>query len=309
MDEGERVEEDGLTSFVPVIASVLNHITHRNKEVIIGRRSKRYFFPLFPQITCTSDALKVFHSLKVPPIGTSDYLNRFVCFQSFQLPLNFSFCQDCQIRVLQPGVLHICSHLPWPVAPCPFPNPAFFPIQKVGDGKQKLPHHPLQCASLVDYKVRFSIHWSPLSFQFFFSVLLAAKARDDTYYSNAYYAAIGGISNAEMNKLEGSFLVLVDFKYDWLKLIKILFFYPQLVCVSWDICTVSHLFDATLSLPRNAVGCSQQQPNSAASLRFGNGRGWEKAGAQRKCHDSPSRETFGMKLVKTRDEFLVGPIV
>jgi hypothetical protein len=43
------------------------------------------------------------------------------------------------------------------------------------------------------------------------SVLLAAKARDDTYYSNAYYSAIGGISNAEINKLEGTFLVLVDF--------------------------------------------------------------------------------------------------
>eukprot|EP01012_Entosiphon_sulcatum_P028994 TRINITY_DN35210_c0_g1_i1.p1 TRINITY_DN35210_c0_g1~~TRINITY_DN35210_c0_g1_i1.p1 ORF type:complete len:186 (-),score=29.57 TRINITY_DN35210_c0_g1_i1:83-640(-) len=43
------------------------------------------------------------------------------------------------------------------------------------------------------------------------SVLLAAKARDDTYYSNAYYSAIGGISNAEMNRLEISFLTMIGF--------------------------------------------------------------------------------------------------
>ncbi|KAF8303244.1 putative CYC2-like cyclin 4 [Trypanosoma cruzi] len=34
------------------------------------------------------------------------------------------------------------------------------------------------------------------------SLLLGAKLRDDQYYSNEYYSRIGGISNAEINKLE-----------------------------------------------------------------------------------------------------------
>eukprot|EP01010_Urceolus_cornutus_P005073 NODE_857_length_1275_cov_252.349103_g652_i0.p1 GENE.NODE_857_length_1275_cov_252.349103_g652_i0~~NODE_857_length_1275_cov_252.349103_g652_i0.p1 ORF type:complete len:198 (+),score=19.24 NODE_857_length_1275_cov_252.349103_g652_i0:154-747(+) len=43
------------------------------------------------------------------------------------------------------------------------------------------------------------------------SVLAAAKSRDDIYYSNAYYSAIGGIPNSEINKLEVTFLVLIKF--------------------------------------------------------------------------------------------------
>lgn len=39
------------------------------------------------------------------------------------------------------------------------------------------------------------------------SVLIAAKARDDTYYSNSYYASIGGITTKELNRLE---LMLLD---------------------------------------------------------------------------------------------------
>lgn len=34
------------------------------------------------------------------------------------------------------------------------------------------------------------------------AVMLSAKIRDDVYYSNAYYASIGGVSNAELNILE-----------------------------------------------------------------------------------------------------------
>eukprot|EP00997_Jenningsia_sp_PLL12_P007352 NODE_3975_length_710_cov_218.993949_g3360_i0.p1 GENE.NODE_3975_length_710_cov_218.993949_g3360_i0~~NODE_3975_length_710_cov_218.993949_g3360_i0.p1 ORF type:complete len:188 (+),score=32.03 NODE_3975_length_710_cov_218.993949_g3360_i0:62-625(+) len=53
---------------------------------------------------------------------------------------------------------------------------------------------------------RFNIHRLIIT-----SMLLAAKGRDDTYYSNAYYSAIGGIGNSEVNRLEVTFLVLVDF--------------------------------------------------------------------------------------------------
>jgi len=43
------------------------------------------------------------------------------------------------------------------------------------------------------------------------SVLLAAKFFDDFYYSNEYYAKIGGISNKEMNVLEVEFLNAINF--------------------------------------------------------------------------------------------------
>jgi hypothetical protein len=43
------------------------------------------------------------------------------------------------------------------------------------------------------------------------SVLLAAKSRDDTYYSNSYYAAVGGITTEELNQLERAFLTLIEF--------------------------------------------------------------------------------------------------
>lgn len=43
------------------------------------------------------------------------------------------------------------------------------------------------------------------------SVLLAAKLRDDTYYSNAYYSSIGGISNTELNHLEVTMMQAIGF--------------------------------------------------------------------------------------------------
>jgi hypothetical protein len=143
-DENAQAESQDLFTFVPVIASVLTHITQRNKE-----------------ITCTSEKLKLFHSLKVPPIGTSDYLNRIV---------KYAYCSpECFIFALIYLDRLITANKNCHITP-------------------------------------YNVHRLLIT-----SVLLAAKVRDDTYYSNSYYSAIGGISNAEINKLEGTFLVLVDF--------------------------------------------------------------------------------------------------
>ncbi|CAK9318949.1 unnamed protein product [Citrullus colocynthis] len=43
------------------------------------------------------------------------------------------------------------------------------------------------------------------------SVLVSAKFMDDTYYNNAYYAKVGGISTTEMNFLEVDFLFGLGF--------------------------------------------------------------------------------------------------
>ncbi|MBA0832024.1 hypothetical protein Goarm_016440 [Gossypium armourianum] len=44
------------------------------------------------------------------------------------------------------------------------------------------------------------------------SVMVAAKFIDDTYFNNAYYARVGGISTAELNRLEMKFLLSLDFR-------------------------------------------------------------------------------------------------
>ncbi|KAF9669969.1 hypothetical protein SADUNF_Sadunf13G0019800 [Salix dunnii] len=44
------------------------------------------------------------------------------------------------------------------------------------------------------------------------SVMVAAKFLDDVYYDNAYYARIGGVSTAEMNRMEMKFLFSLDFR-------------------------------------------------------------------------------------------------
>ncbi|CAL9092144.1 unnamed protein product [Musa textilis] len=44
------------------------------------------------------------------------------------------------------------------------------------------------------------------------SVVVAAKFIDDAFFSNAYYAKVGGISTLEMNRLEINFLFSVDFR-------------------------------------------------------------------------------------------------
>lgn len=43
------------------------------------------------------------------------------------------------------------------------------------------------------------------------SVMLASKFFDDVYYNNAYYARVGGISNAEVNNLEMEMLRMISF--------------------------------------------------------------------------------------------------
>lgn len=44
------------------------------------------------------------------------------------------------------------------------------------------------------------------------AVMLAAKIQDDVYYSNAYYAKVGGLAVKEVNRLEVTFLKMLDFK-------------------------------------------------------------------------------------------------
>ncbi|MBA0610394.1 hypothetical protein Godav_011254 [Gossypium davidsonii] len=44
------------------------------------------------------------------------------------------------------------------------------------------------------------------------SVLVAAKFIDDAFFNNAYYARVGGVSTAELNRLEMSFLFGLDFR-------------------------------------------------------------------------------------------------
>ncbi|KAL0391013.1 UNVERIFIED_CONTAM: Cyclin-P3-1 [Sesamum calycinum] len=44
------------------------------------------------------------------------------------------------------------------------------------------------------------------------SVMVAAKFMDDAFFNNAYYARVGGVSTAELNKLEMKFLFSLDFQ-------------------------------------------------------------------------------------------------
>uniref|UniRef100_A0A5B7C1S3 Putative cyclin-U1-1 n=1 Tax=Davidia involucrata TaxID=16924 RepID=A0A5B7C1S3_DAVIN len=43
------------------------------------------------------------------------------------------------------------------------------------------------------------------------SVMVAAKTLDDVHYNNAIYARVGGVSNAELNRLELELLFMLDF--------------------------------------------------------------------------------------------------
>ncbi|KAF3443728.1 hypothetical protein FNV43_RR13418 [Rhamnella rubrinervis] len=43
------------------------------------------------------------------------------------------------------------------------------------------------------------------------SVMVASKMLDDMHYNNAFYARVGGVSNAELNRLELELLFLLDF--------------------------------------------------------------------------------------------------
>lgn len=43
------------------------------------------------------------------------------------------------------------------------------------------------------------------------SILLSVKFNEDDFYSNTYYAKVGGISLKEMNLLENEFLSLIQY--------------------------------------------------------------------------------------------------
>ena len=43
------------------------------------------------------------------------------------------------------------------------------------------------------------------------SMLVAIKYNEDDYYSNSFYAKVGGVSKSEIDVLEYEFLVLIDF--------------------------------------------------------------------------------------------------
>ncbi|KAE8725707.1 Cyclin-U1-1 [Hibiscus syriacus] len=43
------------------------------------------------------------------------------------------------------------------------------------------------------------------------SIMVASKMNDDLHYNNAFYARVGGVSNAEVNRLELELLFLLDF--------------------------------------------------------------------------------------------------
>eukprot|EP01063_Lacrimia_lanifica_P023138 TRINITY_DN3062_c0_g3_i1.p2 TRINITY_DN3062_c0_g3~~TRINITY_DN3062_c0_g3_i1.p2 ORF type:complete len:108 (+),score=31.83 TRINITY_DN3062_c0_g3_i1:379-702(+) len=44
------------------------------------------------------------------------------------------------------------------------------------------------------------------------ALAVAAKVRDDVYYSNKYYASVGGVSTRELNRLETALLTDCDWE-------------------------------------------------------------------------------------------------
>lgn len=44
------------------------------------------------------------------------------------------------------------------------------------------------------------------------SLMVAAKFMDDSFFNNAYYAKVGGVSTSEMNRLEMKLLFTIDFR-------------------------------------------------------------------------------------------------
>ncbi|KAK3018334.1 hypothetical protein RJ639_004746 [Escallonia herrerae] len=61
---------------------------------------------------------------------------------------------------------------------------------------------------------RTGVHLTSLSVHRFLitSVMVAAKFIDDAFFNNAYYAKVGGVSTAELNRLEMRFLFGLDFR-------------------------------------------------------------------------------------------------
>jgi len=64
---------------------------------------------------------------------------------------------------------------------------------------------------VVQYNPEFVINSLNIHRLLITSVMLASKFFDDLYYNNAYYARVGGISNAEVNNLEMEMLRMISF--------------------------------------------------------------------------------------------------
>ncbi|KAI3864000.1 hypothetical protein MKW98_031592 [Papaver atlanticum] len=72
----------------------------------------------------------------------------------------------------------------------------------------------IACIYIDRFLQRADVHLTSLSVHrlLITSVRIAAKFIDDSFYNNAYYAKVGGVSTAEMNKMEINFLFSLDFR-------------------------------------------------------------------------------------------------
>eukprot|EP01068_Selenidium_serpulae_P002663 Selendium_serpulae@DN2603_c0_g1_i1.p1 len=62
------------------------------------------------------------------------------------------------------------------------------------------------------HKEKFSVSILNIHRLLITSVMLAAKFFDDVYYSNSFYARVGGVKNREINILETHFLSLINYQ-------------------------------------------------------------------------------------------------
>eukprot|EP00923_Selenidium_pygospionis_P002041 GHVN01003152.1.p1 GENE.GHVN01003152.1~~GHVN01003152.1.p1 ORF type:complete len:129 (+),score=0.29 GHVN01003152.1:389-775(+) len=62
------------------------------------------------------------------------------------------------------------------------------------------------------HKEKFSVSILNIHRLLITSVMLAAKFFDDVYYSNAFYARVGGVKTREINVLETHFLSLINYQ-------------------------------------------------------------------------------------------------
>lgn len=73
------------------------------------------------------------------------------------------------------------------------------------------------------------------------SVVLAAKFFDDRYYSNKFYAAVGGVRTKELNALEAEFLRLISKPYPDVRVLVCIF----ITTVSdWNLHTLPEEYEA-----------------------------------------------------------------
>eukprot|EP00662_Eupelagonemidae_sp_cell21_P041784 gene41784-29999_t len=71
----------------------------------------------------------------------------------------------------------------------------------------------VECAGIaLAYVLRCGVRPTPLNVHRLLvaALCVAAKWRDDHYYANEFYAAVGGVSVTELNRLEAELLRLCD---------------------------------------------------------------------------------------------------